>query len=74
MAACFHKEYGGELVKLLSHRVRLDVNGETHKLTTTFFSSILNHSILPEERLRQLMSWAEQGMAVGFVIDSSYSL
>ena len=58
----------------MSHRGRLYVNGETHKPSATFLSSALNHSILLEERLRQLMPWEEQGMAVGFVAKLSCSL
>ena len=57
-----------------ANRVWPDVNGETHKPSTTFLSFVLNHSILLEERLRQLMPWADQGMAVGFVTETTCSL
>ena len=48
--------------------------GEPISSHLPFFSSVLNHSILPYERLRQLMPWAERGMAGGFVTEPSCSL
>ena len=39
-----------------------------------FFTSVLNHSILPKELLRKLMPWTEQGMEVSFVIELACSL
>ena len=54
--------------------MRPDVNGGTHKPLATFLSSVLNHSILPEEKLRQLIPWEEQGMEVGFVTEPAYNL
>ena len=41
--------------------------GKPIKPQLPFFSSALNHSIIPEERLRKLMPWVDKGMEVGFV-------
>ena len=58
---------GGELSKPLSHRVRPDVNGRTHKPSATLVVLCTQSFNYFRSWLRQLMPWVGRGMAIHVV-------
>ena len=71
----YNKKYGGmisqeikgELFQTLSHRVRPDVNGRTHKPSATLVVLYTQSFNYFRSWLRQLMPWVGRGMAVNVV-------
>ena len=67
MGALFHKEWGGDLFKPLSHRVMLDVNGRTHQPSDTLFVLYTQSFNSSRSWLRKLIPWVGRGMGVNVI-------